>query len=45
MGLHTLVFLDIDKEKGYMTVNTALELLLEVEEKKGGRGYARTLLQ
>ncbi len=36
MGLHTLVFLDIDKEKGYMTVNTALELLLEVEEKRGG---------
>ena len=35
MGLHTLVFLDIDKEKGYMTVNTALELLLEVEEKRG----------
>jgi diphthine synthase len=35
VGLHTLVFLDIDKEKGYMTVNTALELLLEVEEKRG----------
>jgi len=35
MGLHTLVFLDIDKEKGYMTVNTALELLLELEEKRG----------
>jgi diphthine synthase len=35
MGLHTLVFLDIDKEKGYMTVNTALKLLLEVEEKRG----------
>jgi diphthine synthase len=34
MGLHTLVFLDIDKEKGYMTVNTALGLLLEVEEKR-----------
>ncbi len=34
LGLHTLVFLDIDKEKGYMTVNTALELLLEVEEKR-----------
>ena len=37
MGLHTLVFLDIDNEKGYMTVNTALELLLEIEEKKGGK--------
>ncbi|MGB9928208.1 MAG: diphthine synthase [Methanosarcina sp.] len=35
MGLHTLVFLDIDKEKGYMTVNTALDLLLELEERKG----------
>jgi diphthine synthase len=34
-GLHTLVFLDIDQEKGYMTVNTALELLMEVEEKRG----------
>ena len=37
MGLHTLVFLDIDNEKGYMTVNTALELLLETEEKRGGK--------
>jgi diphthine synthase len=35
LGLHTLVFLDIDKEKGYMTVNLALELLLEVEKKRG----------
>jgi diphthine synthase len=35
LGLHTLVFLDIDKEKGYMTVNLALELLLEVERKRG----------
>jgi len=34
LGLHTLVFLDIDKEKGYMTINTALELLLEVEEQR-----------
>ncbi|MDD4305745.1 MAG: diphthine synthase [Methanosarcina sp.] len=34
LGLHTLVFLDIDQEKGYMTVNTALELLLEVEERR-----------
>lgn len=37
MGLHTLVFLDIDNEKGFMTVNTALELLLEIEEKRGGK--------
>lgn len=35
LGLHTLVFLDIDKEKGFMTVNLALELLLEVEKKRG----------
>lgn len=35
MGLHTLVYLDIDKEKGYMTINTALGLLLEVIEKRG----------
>jgi diphthine synthase len=33
-GLHTLVFLDIDSEKGFMTINRALELLLEVEEKR-----------
>jgi len=33
-NLHTLVFLDIDKEKGYMTVNQALELLLKVEDKR-----------
>jgi len=35
MGLHTLIFLDIDKENGYMTLNTALELLLEIGEKRG----------
>ncbi|MCL2863507.1 MAG: diphthine synthase [Methanimicrococcus sp.] len=33
-GLHTLVFLDIDKDRGYMTVAEALRLLLEVEEKR-----------
>lgn len=35
LGLHTIVFLDIDKDKGYMTVNRALELLLYVEKKRG----------
>jgi len=35
LGLHTLVFLDIDKDKGYMIINRALELLLEVEKKRG----------
>ncbi|WP_340818649.1 diphthine synthase [Methanolobus sp. WCC4] len=34
-NMHTLVFLDIDKDKGYMTVNQALELLLKVEDKRG----------
>ncbi len=33
-GLHTLLFLDIDREKGYMTVNQGVKLLLEVEEKR-----------
>ena len=34
-GLHTLIFLDIDHENGYMTVNTALEILLEIDERRG----------
>ncbi|SFM20891.1 diphthine synthase [Methanolobus profundi] len=34
-NMHTTVFLDIDKDKGYMTVNQALELLLKVEDKRG----------
>ncbi|MDV0444539.1 hypothetical protein MmiAt1_00650 [Methanimicrococcus sp. At1] len=33
-GLHTLVFLDIHNEHGYMTVREGLSLLLEVEEKR-----------
>ncbi len=33
-GLHTLIFLDIDKDKGFMTVNEALKLLLEVESRR-----------
>ncbi len=33
-GLHTLLFLDIDREKGYMTVGKALELLLSIEDKR-----------
>jgi len=33
-GLHTLVFLDIDKDRGFMTVNRALELLLEIESRR-----------
>lgn len=33
-GLHTLLFLDIDRDKGYMTVNRGVELLLAVEERR-----------
>src|SRR5208337_894595 len=33
-GLHTLLFLDIDREKGYMTINQGIELLLAVEQKR-----------
>lgn len=33
-GLHTLLFLDIDREKGYMTVNRGIELLLKVEDRR-----------
>ncbi|MDW7732942.1 MAG: diphthine synthase [Methanolobus sp.] len=33
--MHTLIFLDIDREKGYMTVNQAMELLLEIEKRRG----------
>lgn len=33
-GLHTLVFLDIDSQKGYMTASEGLGLLMEVENKR-----------
>jgi diphthine synthase len=33
-GLHSLIFLDIDRDKGYMTINRGIELLLSVEEKR-----------
>ncbi|AFD00820.1 diphthine synthase [Methanocella conradii HZ254] len=33
-GLHTLLFLDIDKAQGYMTINKGIELLLLVEERR-----------
>lgn len=33
--LHTLVFLDIDKEKGFMDIKKAATLLLEAEERSG----------
>ncbi len=34
-GMHTLVFLDIDPEKGYMTINRGCELLMEVDSQVG----------
>jgi diphthine synthase len=33
--LHTLVFLDIDREKGFMDIGRAVSLLLEIEERRG----------
>ncbi len=33
-GLHTLLFLDLDREKGYMTINKGIELLLAVEARR-----------
>ncbi len=33
-GLHTLCLLDIDENRGYMTANEALKLLLEMEKKE-----------
>jgi diphthine synthase len=33
--LHTLVFLDIDREKGFMDIKKAVLLLLEMEERRG----------
>ncbi len=33
--LHTLVYLDIDKEKGFMDIATAVSLLLEMEAQRG----------
>ena len=34
-GMHTLVFLDIDPEKGYMTINRGCELLMQVDSQQG----------
>lgn len=33
--LHTLVFLDIDREKGFMDIKKAVSLLLEMEARRG----------
>lgn len=42
-GLHTLIFLDIDKDKGFMTVNEALKLLLEIESRRKDRVMENTI--
>lgn len=42
-GLHTLLFLDIDREKGFMTINEGIRLLLEVEERRKEGVVAGTL--
>ena len=33
--LHTLVFLDIDREKGFMDIRKAISLLMEMEKRRG----------
>ena len=33
--MHTLIFLDIDPEKGYMTINRGCELLQEIDSQEG----------
>lgn len=33
--MHTLIFLDIDPVKGYMTINRGCELLLEIDSQEG----------
>lgn len=42
-GLHTLIFLDIDREKGYMTINRGCELLLEVDSSRQELGLKERL--
>ncbi len=41
--LHTLVFLDIDREKGFMDIKKAASLLLEMEGRKGEGLLVNTL--
>ncbi len=33
--LHTLVFLDINRERGFMQIREAVQILLEIEERRG----------
>ncbi len=41
--LHTLVFLDIDMEKGFMDIKKAISLLLEMEDRRGEGILVNTL--
>lgn len=41
--LHTLVFLDIDPDKGFMDIGEAVSLLMEMEERKGEGVLVNTL--
>ncbi len=41
--LHTLVFLDIDREKGFMDIRKAVSLLLEMEGRRGEGVLVNTL--
>ena len=41
--LHTLVFLDINQEKGFMDIGIAISLLLEMEERRGEGFLTNTL--
>jgi diphthine synthase len=41
--LHTLVFLDIDREKGFMDIRKAVSLLLEMEGRRGEGALINTL--
>jgi len=41
--LHTLIFLDIDVENGFMDIKTAISMLLEIEEQRGEGILERSL--
>jgi diphthine synthase len=41
--LHTLVFLDIDPQKGFMRIENAISLLMEMEERRGEGALVNTL--
>jgi diphthine synthase len=41
--LHTLVFLDINREKGFMDISKAVSILIEMEERRGEGVLTNTL--